>query len=141
MTDPPVSDARVMLSGMDPYLDPNSYLFCTTADAALAGRAASVAIGMFREYEGHTLILEAAEARALGFAEAAPMRRITLNVYSALDGVGLTASVATSLADQGIPCNVVAAFHHDHLFVPAAEADRALQVLRALQARAKAGGA
>jgi hypothetical protein len=140
MTVEPIRNARAMLSGMDPRLDPREYLFCATVDAALAARAASVAIGVFREEEGHSLILEASEARALGFAEAAPMRRITLNVFSALDGVGLTAAVATAFADEGIPCNVVAAFHHDHLFVPAETAERALQVLRDLQAKAGEAG-
>jgi hypothetical protein len=61
------------------------------------------------------------------------MRRIELTVRSALDGVGLTAAVASALAEAGIPCNVVAAFHHDHVFAPAAMAERALAVLHALQ--------
>ena len=54
-----------------------------------------------------------------------------LQVHSALDGVGLTAAVAGALAAAGIACNVIAAFHHDHLFVPAA---RAGAVLLAAQA-------
>ncbi|QOF70735.1 ACT domain-containing protein [Aminobacter sp. SR38] len=60
------------------------------------------------------------------------MRRITLNVYSALDGVGLTAAVATALARHAIPCNMVAAYHHDHAFVPAARAEAALASLEEL---------
>jgi hypothetical protein len=67
-----------------------------------------------------------------------PMRCITLNVYSALDGVGLTAAVATVLGDADIPCNMVAAFHHDHVFVPADMAERALAVLVELQRRSSA---
>ncbi|WP_409995099.1 ACT domain-containing protein [Rhizobium leguminosarum] len=61
------------------------------------------------------------------------MRQITLNVNSALDDVGLTAGVAASLAEAGIPCNMVAAYHHDHVFVPSGLADRALNLLVALQ--------
>ena len=52
---------------------------------------------------------------------------------SALDGVGLTAAVSGALAAEAIPCNVVAAFHHDHIFVPSGMAERALAVLKALQ--------
>ena len=63
------------------------------------------------------------------------MRRITLRVHSALDGVGLTAAVATALAGHGIACNMVAAFHHDHVFVPAARAEEALAILKTLAAR------
>jgi hypothetical protein len=53
-------------------------------------------------------------------------------VNCALDGVGLTAAVASALAGEGIPCNVVAAFHRDHIFVPSEAAERALAVLKAL---------
>ena len=60
------------------------------------------------------------------------MARITLSVHSALDGVGLTAAVAAALAEAGIPCNMVAAFHHDHAFVPLADAPRALAILKEL---------
>jgi hypothetical protein len=59
------------------------------------------------------------------------MRRITLTVHSALDGIGLTAAVSAELTAAGIPCNVVAALHHDHVFVPAAQAEAALAALRA----------
>ena len=62
------------------------------------------------------------------------MRCITLNVYSSLEGVGLTAAVATALAENGIACNMVAAFHHDHAFVPDALSQKAMQVLKELQA-------
>ena len=106
------------------------------SDVRLAARAQFAALGLFREAEGVSLILPRASAEALGFPVALPMRRIVLTVHSALDGVGLTAAVAAALAAEEIPCNVVAAFHHDHVFVPAAMADRALTVLEALQARA-----
>jgi len=46
--------------------------------------------------------------------------------------VGLTAAVAGALADAGLSCNVVAATHHDHLFVPEPAAAAALAVLRTL---------
>lgn len=48
------------------------------------------------------------------------MRCMTLQVYSALEGVGLTAAVSQTLAEHDIPCNIVAAFQHDHVFVPSA---------------------
>jgi len=67
------------------------------------------------------------------------MKRIVLTANSALDGVGLTAAVASALAETDIPCNIVAAFRHDHVFVPSAMAERALAILKALQDRA--GGA
>ncbi len=69
------------------------------------------------------------------------MRCITLNVYSSLAGVGLTAAVSSALGDNEIPCNMVAAFHHDHVFLPSGLCDCAMEVLTALQHEAaKQGG-
>ena len=53
-------------------------------------------------------------------------------MHSSLEAVGLTAAVAAALAEAGISANVVAAFHHDHVFVPAERAEEALDCLRRL---------
>lgn len=119
-----------MIRGMAPVLDPSRWYFCTVADPAQAAHTTPLAT--FREDEGLSLILSEAEARALGLATDLPMARITLTVHSALDGVGLTAAVASALANADIPCNMVAAFHHDHAFVPLDDAPRALAILRKL---------
>jgi hypothetical protein len=116
-----------MIAGMDPELDPETYHFCI-GDESIAPQA----IACFREAEGLSLILGDAVAAAQGLGSDLPMRRITLRVFSALDGVGLTAAVAGALAEAGIACNMVAGFHHDHAFVPADDAERAMKVLRKL---------
>jgi uncharacterized protein len=120
----PVRDRGAMLAGMAPVLNPGRYRFATLADgeAVPAG-----AVGWFREAEGLSLIVPADAGGGL------PLRWITLSVHSALDGVGLTAAVSGVLADAGIACNMVAAHFHDHLFVPEADAGRAMAVLTALQ--------
>ena len=51
---------------------------------------------------------------------------------SSLEAVGLTAAVAGALAAEGISANVVAAFHHDHVFVPAGRAAEAMACLARL---------
>lgn len=84
------------------------------------------------EDEGVTLVLTAAEAELAGVPGSAPMCWITLRVHSSLTAVGLTAAVATALSRDDISCNVIAGFHHDHLFVPADRADAAMACLRAL---------
>jgi hypothetical protein len=50
---------------------------------------------------------------------------------------GLAAAVSGALAAAGIACNVVAAVHHDHLFVPQDRAAEAMEILRALIAAAR----
>jgi hypothetical protein len=126
--------AHDMISRMDPRLRAGAFVFVTLS--APAPELAAQAIACFAEDEGLSLILPLDLAARAGCDTKQPMRCITLHVHSALDGVGLTAAVAGVLADNGIACNMVAAFHHDHVFVPAADADRALALLRALQAGA-----
>ena len=85
-------------------------------------------------------VLTRADAEKHGFDTTLPMSRITLEVFSALDGVGLTAAVATALADAGIPCNMLAAYHHDHVFVPKHLEEDAVRILRTLQDKAAGTG-
>jgi len=118
-----------MIAGMAPMRDPETWFFCTTNDKVLAAKAAPHALTVFAEEEGQSLILPEVAARDLGFELEMPMTRITLSVHSALDGVGLTAAVASALARAHIPCNIVAAYHHDHAFVPSELTDQAMDVL------------
>lgn len=136
MTHTPVSDRTAMIAGMAPRLDPETYLFCTLNDDELVRRAAPRALCVFVEEEGTSLIIGADAAARLGLTGSDPMRRITLEVFSSLEGFGLTAAVAGVLSENQIACNMVAAFHHDHVFVPAGKADQALAILLDLQQRA-----
>jgi uncharacterized protein len=121
-----VRDTAGMVAGMSPRLVPGVVVFRTITDPDESARRLPEARAMFVEDEGLSLVLPGDDDDPLA------MRQITLDVHSALDGVGLTAAVAGALAAEGIPCNMIAAHHHDHVFVPAAEADRAMDVLRAL---------
>lgn len=120
-----------LLAELDPALDPDIYAFV----AVTPGRAPELlgaALGTFREDEGITAIVPARLA-----ASEPQFARIVLRVKSELAGIGLTAAVSTALAEAGIACNVVAALHHDHLFVPADRAEDALAVLEQLSAAAR----
>ena len=124
-----------MLAQMAPLLDPVQYCFMLITPNS-APQALGAAIGTFREDEGVTAIVPEEVARELG--ESGPtLARITLTVHSALEGVGLTAAVASALAEHGIACNMVAAFHHDHVFVPADHAGHALSLLQQLSEAAR----
>jgi hypothetical protein len=126
------TDLKALIAQMQPMLDPVPYVFCTFASKSMSELADFEPIGLFAESEGLTALLPAERARELGLAEAEWFRRITLTVHSSLEAVGLTAAVASALADRGIPANVVAAFFHDHVFVPEERAEDALAVLRRL---------
>jgi hypothetical protein len=130
----PVRDGRAMIAAMAPRLDPRSWRF-VLVQPDTAPQLLGAAISTFREDEGVTAIVPAELADELGI-DGPDFARITLMVHSDLEGVGLTAAVATALADAGIACNMVAAFHHDHAFVPALRAEEALEVLRTRAASA-----
>lgn len=123
----PIHDLAQLLRELHPRRHEGTFAFC----ALRPGEALPAnAIGSFGESEGVTVIIPLAEARSAGLAPVFEAAWITLDVESALEAVGLTAAVARALADVGIPCNIVAALHHDHLFVPV---DRAADALRALR--------
>ncbi|SDQ02326.1 ACT domain-containing protein [Ectopseudomonas guguanensis] len=128
------TDLSRLLQSMTPQLNPGQYVFCCVA--ADHDCSALQPIASLREAEGLSLVLpcEVADAHGLRYDFVAAW--ITLQVHSSLAAVGLTASFSAALAQAGVSCNVVAGFHHDHLFVPIERAERALSTLRALSAAA-----
>lgn len=77
----------------------------------------------FREAEGWTHIIPAPQADTPGYIW------LEISVHSSLDAVGFLAELATRLAAANIPCNAVAGYYHDHIFVPEDKADAALIAL------------
>ena len=130
-----LTNLEQLLVHLDPALDEREYVFVTVEGARYGAFEDLEPLASFAEEEGLTLVLERGRAESAGLAFEGVMRRITLTVQSSLDAVGLTAAVAGALAEAGISANVIAAYHHDHVFVPADDAERALVVLRGLQQR------
>ncbi|HAU22741.1 MAG TPA: hypothetical protein DCS24_09155 [Erythrobacter sp.] len=126
----PIESRDEMVAQMAPRLDPTAYCFMiVTPD--IAPQALGRAIGTFREDEGVTAIVPEPLARELG--EVGPaFARISLMVRSSLTGFGLTAAVSSALAEHGIACNMVAAYYHDHAFVPGGDGARAVAILEEL---------
>lgn len=139
MTAAPESNLDRLLATLEPVLHEGTYAYCSVPHGPHA--AAAQAIATFREAEGLTLVLPEAEAARHALAVLFRAAWITLTVHSDLQAVGLTAAFAGALGQAGISCNVMAAAYHDHLFVPAADAQRALACLQALQQRAAAAAA
>jgi hypothetical protein len=76
-----------------------------------------------------TIVLPVESAERAGHRVDVRLAWLTLTVQSSLEAVGLTAYVSTRLAAEGIACNVLAGYHHDHLLVPIDRADDAVAAL------------
>ena len=127
----PVSDLSLLLKSMQPLLNPGIYTFTLLPEGAPIDPATVVAF--IREPEGLSAVMLEEAAICLGLPVMFRSAWITLEVHSDLQAVGLTAAFATALGQAGISCNVVAGTHHDHIFVPHEQADRAMAALLQLQ--------
>lgn len=125
-----------MLAALEPRLVPGDFVFCCLPRLSLKEVADFSPIATFAEPEGLTAVVARDIAVHAGFDVGDSFRCITLGLNSGLDEIGLTAAVSAALAEQGISANVIAAFHHDHVFVPAVRADDALAILQSLSAPA-----
>ncbi len=122
---------NMLIKNLAPKLNQGQFVFITTENPV--DISASEIICQFKEKEGITIIMERELADKKGFSYSYVAAWITLTVHSSLEAVGLTAKVSAALAEECISCNAVAAYHHDHIFVPYRDADRAVSILRKLQ--------
>ena len=116
-----------------PLLAPTQFGFATI-DERDPWPEALRPLATFEEPQGTSVIAPFDELEALHLDPAGSWALVTLGFESRLDGIGLTAKVSSALAAARIPCNVVAAFHHDHLFVPWAKRHKAMAILKEMQA-------
>jgi len=124
------TDLSKILKTLKPKHNAGDYVFCVTND--LNKFNLNAIIFFFREEEGTTVVLKKEVADRLKLEYTFVAAWITLTVHSSLESVGLTAAFSKALTEEGISCNVVAAYHHDHIFVPKKEGDKAMKVLTKL---------
>jgi len=129
---PGEKDLKKLISSLSPHLRDDDFVFCTVKGAGYGDFAELSPIASFCEDEGLTLVVTKEKADSAGFTHQSTFKCITLRVHSSLEAVGLTAAVASKLAEKGISANVIAAYYHDHIFVPAEKADAALSALKEL---------
>ena len=125
-------DLDTLLILLELSLLPGDFVFCTAANLKYGDFAELQPLASYQEEEGLTLVLAKQSADVAGLAYDSVFNCITLMVHSSLDAVGLTAAVSGKLAANGISANVMAAYHHDHVFVPENKAKLALQLLAEL---------
>jgi len=118
------TNLQKLLQDMKPELNEGKYVFCIVDSAQ---RAAPLnPLCMFQEQEAVTVILAKHQADEAALPYSLVCAWITLTVHSSLEAVGLTSAVSKALADAEISCNMVAAYYHDHIFVPIEAAKRAM---------------
>ena len=129
------SDLLTLIAQMSPSLDDQVWAFVSVGEVS-SEYVAEHALATFRAAEGTTLVVPWERAEEFDVCSE-PMARITLNIHSSLEAVGLTAAVSQALASEAISANVVAGFYHDHIFVSQTAGERAVACLTLLSAAAE----
>lgn len=126
-----ITELETLVTSMSPKLNKGDFVFCTTR-RPLAEMMTLEPIATFCEQEGNTLILTADAADTAKLNYEGLFKQITLSVHSSLQAVGLTAAVSRKLTEKNISANVVAAYYHDHIFVPKEKSSEAMLALKEL---------
>ena len=127
-----IRNLQTLLASLQPVLSPVEFVFVTQAGGRYCDGANLNPIATFQESEGLTLVVPKENADLAFEHYTGVLRMISLQVHSDLGAVGLTAAVADALSKRDISANLVAAYYHDHVFVPVAKANDALNALQEL---------
>ena len=127
------TDLQKLIQGMKPKLNQGEFVFCVVDSSQSANTLNPLCT--FQEAEGTTVIIPKQQADDASLPYSVVCSWITLTVHSSLEAVGLTATVSKALTEANISCNVVAAYYHDHIFVPVQDANQAMTVLTSLSAK------
>ena len=127
MTSPGETDLDKMLATLRVERRPGVFTYATVRTPAPELLAA--AHGVVTEGDLTTLVLPVEAAERASLPVELEMAWLSLTVQSSLEAVGLTAAFSATLGKAGIPCNVLAGFHHDHILVPVDRAQQAIDVL------------
>lgn len=120
---------ELLLKTMKPKQNSGEFVFCAVEN--LEKINLSEIVMTFREEERITIIIKKEIADQLQLKYSFIASWITLTVHSSLEAVGLTAAFSKALSENGISCNVVAAFYHDHIFVDKKDTEKAMKILHA----------
>ena len=124
------TDLEKLIANMEPVLNEGDYVFVTVSNTKKIPR--EITICEIKETEGITIVLSKSDADTIGLNYEYIAAWITLNVHSSLTAVGLTAAFSTELGNNGISCNIIAGYYHDHIFVDTKDKEKALKVLLAM---------
>lgn len=125
------TDLKDIIQKLNPIKNPGTYIY-TKKNNSSAMIPFEDIIFYFRENEGSTLILDKSKADEQKLSYHQLFAWITLDVHTSLNAIGLTALISDALSRNKIPCNIVAAYTHDHLFVPEDLSEKTLRILNDL---------
>ena len=129
-------DLMKLCASLNPVMALPIYVFCSFPDFMLPDGLATFCT--VREREGMTAVVEQSDAQRLRLPYTYESRLITLRVHSSLEAVGFIAVISRELAQARIPCNAIAGYCHDHIFVPVERAEESMTLLKAIAAGAGA---
>ncbi|MEM9776200.1 MAG: ACT domain-containing protein [Chloroflexota bacterium] len=129
-----VTNLSQLLAHMSPKLIDGDFVFISKPNSSYGSHIELEPVAAVLEPEGLTLIIPQNKADEHHISYEGIYKMITLEVHSSLEAVGLTAAFATKLAEHHISANVIAGFYHDHIFVQASAAARAIAALKELSA-------
>jgi uncharacterized protein len=118
---------EILLKSMKPKQNIGEFVFCKVEN--LEKINLNEIEMTFREEEGITIITKREIADKLNLKYSYIATWITLTIHSSLEAVGLTSAFSKALSENGISCNVVAAFYHDHIFVDKKDTEKTMKIL------------
>ena len=118
---------EILLKTMKPKINLGEFVFCEVKN--LEKINLSEIVMTFMEEESITIIAQKEIADKLNLKYSFIASWITLTIHSSLEAVGLTAAFSKALSENGISCNVVAAFYHDHIFVDKKDTEKTMEIL------------
>ena len=127
-----IKELDTLLAQMTPFLHPELWYYCHVEERQLTPTLLADCFAMIKESESITLVLSEQAAESFEQTKTTAWQRIELQVFSSLEAVGLTAAISQCLTETGISANVIAGYHHDHIFVPSPLAQKALLALKSL---------
>lgn len=126
-----LTDLRETLNSIQVSCDNIKYGFASIKDKTLIDRDS--VLSTFHENGQLAVVAPKHYLDSKGIENEGPYAKLTIEVHTSLELVGLTAVMATKLAEHGISANVIAAFYHDHVFVQYGLKDKAKQLLEDLK--------
>jgi hypothetical protein len=128
---PGITDLQQTLSSIKVVCDDVQYGFASIPDSF--GIDSEKVLATFHENGRLAVIAPKSYLDPKGIDSEGPYAKLTIDVHTSLELVGLTAVMAAKLAEHGISANVVAAFYHDHVFVQYKLREKAASLLEDLK--------